>query len=115
MAVLVEGISVIIKRKRIEEKFPGGLKPVFDHIKSLGMKPGLWISLGQASLHSKVFRDHPEYWTRYPDGRTMFLHNSSDKDNASACFASAFRQSTSSQSAPSSLQGRPTRVDFSCQ
>jgi len=71
-----------------EEKFPGGLKPVFDHIRSLGMKPGLWISIGQASLHSKVFRENPQYWTRYPDGRTMFLHTSSDRDNASACFSS---------------------------
>ncbi|MBT6006918.1 MAG: hypothetical protein HOG79_14460, partial [Prolixibacteraceae bacterium] len=31
------------------EKFPNGLKPVFDYIKSKGMKPGLWLSMGAAS------------------------------------------------------------------
>jgi alpha-galactosidase len=30
------------------EKFPNGLKPVFDYIKSRGMKPGIWISLASA-------------------------------------------------------------------
>jgi alpha-galactosidase len=44
------------------EKFPNGLKPVFDYIKSLGMKPGLWVSVGSASSDSKVFRDHPEWF-----------------------------------------------------
>ncbi|WP_332367594.1 alpha-galactosidase [Spirosoma telluris] len=31
------------------KKFPNGLKPVFDYIKSLGMKPGIWVSVGSAS------------------------------------------------------------------
>jgi alpha-galactosidase len=70
-----------------EEKFPDGFKPVFDNIKSLGMKPGLWISLGQASLNSRVYNEHPEYWTRHEDGSTMFLHMSDDRDNASACYS----------------------------
>ncbi|MBK6285296.1 MAG: alpha-galactosidase [Draconibacterium sp.] len=38
------------------EKFPNGLKPVFDRIKSKGMKPGLWLSMGAASNDSKVLR-----------------------------------------------------------
>jgi alpha-galactosidase len=71
-----------------EKKFPNGLKPVFDHIKSLGMKPGLWISLGNASLHSKVYKEHTEYWTIHPDGSNMFLHVANDEHNASACFSS---------------------------
>ncbi|MDA3866987.1 MAG: alpha-galactosidase, partial [Salinivirgaceae bacterium] len=33
-------------------KVPNGIKPVFDYIKSLGMKPGLWISVGSASTES---------------------------------------------------------------
>ena len=32
-----------------KKKFPNGLKPVFDYIKSLGMKPGIWISIGSAT------------------------------------------------------------------
>ena len=73
-----------------DEKFPNGLKPVFDHIKSLGMKPGLWISLGQASLHSSVYKEHPEYWTKHKDGTNMFLHTTQDHINASACFSSGW-------------------------
>jgi alpha-galactosidase len=38
------------------KKFPNGLKPVFDYIKSLGMKPGLWVSVGSASSNSNVFK-----------------------------------------------------------
>ena len=52
------------------------------------MKPGLWVSLGTASLHSEVYREHPEYWTRDSLGNSMFLHVESDKDNASGCFSS---------------------------
>ncbi len=71
-----------------EKKFPDGLKPVFDYIKSLGMKPGLWISLGNASQNSKVYKEHPEYWTVHPDGSNMFLHVANDELNASGCFSS---------------------------
>ncbi len=47
------------------EKFPNGLKPVFDYIKFKEMKPGLWISIAGASaspinLHSdqdRIYRD----------------------------------------------------------
>ncbi len=39
-----------------KKKFPNGLKPVFDYIKSLGMKPGLWISVGSASADSKFLK-----------------------------------------------------------
>jgi len=74
-----------------DEKFPDGLKSVFDYIKSLGMKPGLWISLGQASLHSEVYQKHPEYWTLHEDGSNMFLHTTQDDmKNASGCFSSDY-------------------------
>jgi alpha-galactosidase len=43
-----------------EKKFPGGLKPVFDYIKSKGMRPGLWLSLAWAGASSKVRAEHPE-------------------------------------------------------
>ncbi len=62
-----------------KEKFPNGLKPVFDYIKSKGMKPGLWISLGAAESKSKVFRDHPEWLVRKADGSPISLHADYDK------------------------------------
>lgn len=60
-------------------KFPGGLKPVFDYIKSKGMKPGLWISLGAAEIRSNVYRDHPEWAVKNADGSPMNLHQDLDK------------------------------------
>ena len=62
-----------------KEKFPNGLKPVFDYIKKKGMKPGLWISLGAAESKSKVFREHPEWLVRKEDGSPISLHADFDK------------------------------------
>jgi alpha-galactosidase len=57
-----------------KQKFPNGLKPVFDYIKSKGMKPGVWISLGAAESKSKVYRDHPEWAVRTAGGSPISLH-----------------------------------------
>jgi alpha-galactosidase len=58
-----------------KQKFPNGLKPVFDYIKSKGMKPGVWISLGAAESRSKVYREHPEWAVRKADGSPISLHD----------------------------------------
>ncbi len=72
------------------EKFPDGLKPVFDYIKSKGMKPGLWLSMGAASTNSKVYREHPEWFVKYKDGKTIDLHSRS-KDQVTACFTTDWK------------------------
>lgn len=72
------------------EKFPEGLKPVFDYIKSKGMKPGLWLSMGAASPNSKVYKDHPEWFVRYKDGETINLH-SPGSDIRTACFTTGWK------------------------
>jgi alpha-galactosidase len=62
-------------------KFPGGLKSTFDYVKSLGMKPGLWISIGSATSDSKVFKEHPEWFVknyRNMPGNLHFVADSSD-------------------------------------
>lgn len=61
------------------EKFPNGLKPVFDYIKSKGMKPGVWISLGGVEASSNVYRQHPEWLTRKADGSPINLQADYDK------------------------------------
>ena len=57
-----------------ETKFAGGLRPTFDHIKSLGMKPGLWVSVASANRDSRVFSEHPEWFVELPDGTPGNLH-----------------------------------------
>jgi len=71
-------------------KFPHGLKPVFDYIKSLGMKPGLWISIGSASQTSKVFQAHPEWFVLDKNGAPTSLHTENDKERYTACFGTGW-------------------------
>lgn len=74
------------------EKFPNGLKPVFDYIKSLGMKPGLWVSVGSASSDSKVFHEHPEWFVRGADGKFANLHTDNPNDEVrSACYSTGWK------------------------
>lgn len=56
------------------EKFPNGLKSVFDYIKSKGMKPGIWISLAAAQSESKIYQKHPEWTVKKADGSSINLH-----------------------------------------
>ncbi len=74
------------------KKFPNGLKPVFDYIKSLGMKPGLWVSVGSASSHSKIFERHPEWFARDKNGNFANLHLDNANDEIrSACYSTGWK------------------------
>ena len=66
------------------KKFPNGLRPVFDYIKSLGMKPGLWVSLALADRSSHPYREHPEWMTLDPSGKPANLHGGG-LDSSTAC------------------------------
>lgn len=73
-------------------KFPNGLKPVFDYIKSLDMKPGLWVSVGSAEPTSKVFKEHPEWFVKGIDGKFSNLHQPiTSFDARSACFSTGWK------------------------
>ncbi|MDZ7604350.1 MAG: glycoside hydrolase family 36 protein [Cyclobacteriaceae bacterium] len=75
------------------KKFPNGLKPVFDYIKSLGMKPGMWISVGSASTESKVYKEHPEWFVRDKNGKIANLQIPGEEFNhiQSACFSTGWK------------------------
>jgi alpha-galactosidase len=74
------------------KKFPNGLKPVFDYIKSLGMKPGLWVSVGSASSKSNVFKQHPEWFARDKNGNFANLHIDNANDEIrSACYSTGWK------------------------
>ena len=71
------------------KKFPNGLKPVFDYIKSLGMKPGIWVSVGSASPTSKVFKAHPEWFVQDQNKQPFNLHLQ-DTSIVTACFGTGW-------------------------
>jgi alpha-galactosidase len=72
------------------KKFPNGLKPVFDYIKSLGMKPGLWVSIGSAAPSSKVYKAHPGWFVTDSNGRHTSLHAPGDKEKYTACLGTGW-------------------------
>ena len=68
-------------------KFPESLSSTFDYIRTLGMKPGLWISIGSATADSRVFKTHPEWFVVTRDGKPGNLHTTSDNpDFFTSCF-----------------------------
>ena len=79
-------------------KFPHGLRPVFDSIKTLGMKPGLWISLAAAQPGSTPLAAHPEWFVRDEKGRITNLHEeinySMARDNQpyTACMGTEWKE-----------------------
>ena len=66
-------------------KFKGGLKPTFDYIKSLDMKPGLWISLAWLDANSHVVAEKPQWIIRDKHGNLSDLHTAGS-NKRTACF-----------------------------
>lgn len=69
-----------------EQKFPGGFKPTFDYIRSLGMKPGIWMSIGSATEDAAVYKEHPEWFVINRDHQPGNLHQQGDDDFHTSCF-----------------------------
>jgi len=69
-----------------EEKFAGGLRSTFDYILSLGMKPGLWMSIGSATNDAAVYREHPEWFVKNVNMEPGNLHSIDDADFHTSCF-----------------------------
>lgn len=64
------------------KKFPHGLKPVFDRMKARGIRPGLWFSLASVGRNSRVFEEHPEWFSRDREGRLANLHGGEEQFTA---------------------------------
>lgn len=73
-----------------KSKFPNGLKPIFDYIKSLGMKPGLWISVATATSDSKVFKEHPEWFIINKNNQPGNLHTTKPDQVYTACLGTGW-------------------------
>ena len=72
-------------------KFPNGLKPVFDHIRAKGMKPGLWLSLARVHVASQVCRRHPDWFVKRADGKMMDLHTGTERSYVTACMGTDWK------------------------
>ncbi|GAA3754172.1 alpha-galactosidase [Terriglobus aquaticus] len=49
------------------QKFPHGLKPLIDHVHSLGMDFGIWVEPEMVNPNSDLYRAHPEWAMQFPD------------------------------------------------
>lgn len=49
------------------ERFPGGLTPLVEHVKRLGMEFGLWVEPESVNPDSALYRAHPEWVLRQPN------------------------------------------------
>ncbi|MEV6174265.1 alpha-galactosidase [Streptomyces sp. NPDC051954] len=50
------------------DRFPGGLKPLADHVHGLGMQFGIWVEPEMVNPDSDLYRAHPD-WVQYQIGR----------------------------------------------
>ncbi|MGB8261880.1 MAG: alpha-galactosidase [Terracidiphilus sp.] len=48
------------------EKFPHGLKPLIDKVRSLGMDFGLWVEPEMVNPDSDLYRKHPDWVLNFP-------------------------------------------------
>ncbi|MEX2728848.1 MAG: glycoside hydrolase family 36 protein [Candidatus Sigynarchaeum springense] len=53
------------------EKFPNGLKPVFDAIHERGIKTGMWIRPFEVSTTSELYKKHPDWALQFDDSFPM--------------------------------------------
>ncbi len=56
-------------------KFPNGLKPITDYIRSKGMKAGLWFAIASVHNKSDIAKQHPEWLVRDAKGNVENLHD----------------------------------------
>lgn len=72
-------------------KFPNGLKPLFDSIRAMGMKPGLWFSIAYAGIHTDIYQDNPHWFLQDPKGNHYNLHTDNQSGNSrTACLATGW-------------------------
>ncbi|GIF21410.1 alpha-galactosidase [Actinoplanes tereljensis] len=56
-------------------RFPDGLRPLADHIRSLGMDFGLWVEPEMVNPDSDLYRAHPDWTLHQPGVRATELRN----------------------------------------
>ncbi len=57
------------------QKFPNGLTPLIEHVKSLGMEFGLWVEPEMVNPDSDLYRAHPDWAMHFGDRPRSELRN----------------------------------------
>lgn len=62
------------------ERFPNGLRPLSDKVKSLGMLFGLWVEPEMINLDTNLYKEHPDWLLGFPTrqnepGRNQYFLN----------------------------------------
>lgn len=63
------------------QKFPNGMKPVCDYIRSRGMRAGIWFTLAGVHAKSKVALEHPDWLVKDKNGLAANIHNNDQEDD----------------------------------
>ena len=53
------------------KKFPNGLSPIVEKIHKKGMLAGIWLAPFAAEKASALYKEHPEYLAKGPDGKPI--------------------------------------------
>lgn len=74
------------------EKYPGGLAPLADHVRALGMQFGLWVEPECANLDSDLLRAYPDWvlgekGREQPLGRGQYVLDLARAEAADAIFS----------------------------
>ena len=78
------------------KKFPNGLEPLIDHVKSLGMDFGLWVEPEMVNPDSDLYRAHPDWALNFPgrprsESRNQLILNFARQDVQEYVFAALDR------------------------
>jgi len=72
-----------------KSKFPDGLKMISDYCHKRGLKFGLWIDCRSACKCSRVYKSHPEWGHKRPDG-TLYDDRFSEHGLVAMCLSSGY-------------------------
>jgi len=64
-----DGWQIAVGDWEANRKFPSGMHALADKIKSTGRRAGLWLAPLLAVKSSQLFRKHPDWFLKDPDGR----------------------------------------------
>lgn len=75
-----------------EHKYPQGLSPIIEHVRTLGMEFGLWFEPEMVNKNSQLYRDHPDWLLALsgydqPEGRHQYVLDLSNDDVYQYLFA----------------------------